>query len=216
MEKCDILLDDAGDFFSGLFESRPSKVIALLFSGLGGMVLLYSIIWYERFGSDNKRTLLNKLVSSLCWTCFEWFFSIQIVDMLRYMSDPLPHYLCVLELHFKNVIYIQQMLFMTGMIITRYIFIFCLRNPAAFQDDFWNLLLNIWIIGYSIIAQGISYLMFGRYTIYYLHWQKSIARWKYSNKKWIAFTNLVIDCVAITHFSEFKDLFLQTENRAQT
>ena len=53
------------------------------------------------------------------------------------------------------------------MIITCYIFIFWLRKPAAFQDDFWNLLLNIWIIGYSIIAQGISYLMSGRYTIYY-------------------------------------------------
>jgi hypothetical protein len=130
MENCDILVDNAIDFFSGLFESRPSKVIALLFSGLGGMVLLlllYSIIWYERFGSDNKRTLLNKLVSSLCWTCFEWFFSIRIVDMLRYMSGPLPHYLCVLELHFKNAIYTQQMFFMTGMIITRYIFIFSFK-----------------------------------------------------------------------------------------
>ena len=28
---------------------------------------LYTIIWYERFGSDHPRTLINQLVASTCW-----------------------------------------------------------------------------------------------------------------------------------------------------
>jgi hypothetical protein len=85
MENCTILGND-NDFFAGVFENRPSKIMAVIFSVLGELALLtllYSNIWYERFGSDNKRTLLNKLVSSLCWTGFEWFFFIQIVDIFR-------------------------------------------------------------------------------------------------------------------------------------
>ena len=171
LENCNITIDNnKEDFFTGLFENRPSKTFAVIFSCLGGSIvlsLLYSIIWYERFGSDNKRTLLNKLVSSLCWTCFEWFFSIQIVDMFRYVVGPLPQFLCIVELYLKNAIFTQQMLLIIGIIITRYLFIFWLKNPVAFQDDFWNLFLNIWIIGYSLITQGISFLMPGRYTLYF-------------------------------------------------
>ena len=29
--------------------------------------LLYSIVWYEHYGTDYQRTLLNQLVSSTCW-----------------------------------------------------------------------------------------------------------------------------------------------------
>jgi hypothetical protein len=59
------------------------------------------------------------------------------------------------------------MLILTGIIVTRYIFIFWLKNPAAFQDDFWNLLINIWIVGYSILSQYISFMLPGRYAIFY-------------------------------------------------
>ena len=51
------------DYFAGLFEDRPSKIFAIVFSSLIGIVisfLIYGIIWYERFGSDNKRTLINR------------------------------------------------------------------------------------------------------------------------------------------------------------
>jgi hypothetical protein len=28
-----------------------------------------------------------------------------------------------------------------------------LKNPAAFQDDFWNVFLNVWICGFAVITQ---------------------------------------------------------------
>ena len=59
------------DDFSGLLESRASKSISMMFSFLTIPIIIalfYGIVWYERFGSDNKRTLMNKLVAALCWS----------------------------------------------------------------------------------------------------------------------------------------------------
>ena len=55
------------DFYSGLMENNVWKITSLVFailSTLIGSTLVYGIIWFERFGSDSKRTLLNMLVSS--------------------------------------------------------------------------------------------------------------------------------------------------------
>jgi hypothetical protein len=49
MENCTILGDDNKDFFAGVFENRPLKIMAVIFSVLGELVLLtllYCIIWY--------------------------------------------------------------------------------------------------------------------------------------------------------------------------
>jgi hypothetical protein len=31
-----------------------------------GLILLSGIIWFERYGTDNRRTLMNKLLTALC------------------------------------------------------------------------------------------------------------------------------------------------------
>jgi uncharacterized membrane protein YdcZ (DUF606 family) len=48
------------DFFQDLFEPRLSKTLSVAFSvvaTLNGLVFMYSIIWFEHYGSDEKRTL---------------------------------------------------------------------------------------------------------------------------------------------------------------
>ena len=167
-DTCSSPSDD--DFFAGIFQNRPEKILAVIFSAVGGSILMpmvYGIIWYERHGSDQKRTLLNKLVSSLCWSCMEWFFIIQVLDMVRYVYGPLPAGLCLFELHLRFAIFTQQMLFMDGIILARYIFIFCLKNPAAFNDDFWYLVINVWTVAFSFVTQAVSAMMPGRSTVYF-------------------------------------------------
>ena len=60
--------------------SMPHNIsIATAFASvIIGPPFLFGIIWFERFGSNLKRTFLNKMVSALCWTCFEWFFIVQV------------------------------------------------------------------------------------------------------------------------------------------
>ena len=64
--------DEADDnqFYSNLYTPDWSMVLAILVSLLNIVVVTpisYSITWYERFGSEHRRTLLNQLVASICW-----------------------------------------------------------------------------------------------------------------------------------------------------
>ena len=55
------------NFYSTLMENNVWKVVAVgyaIVSIIVQVVLLYGIIWFERFGSDKRRTLLNMLVAS--------------------------------------------------------------------------------------------------------------------------------------------------------
>ena len=103
----------------------------------------------------------------LCWTCFEWFLIVQVVDVLRYTRGPFPEWICSIQLFVKNGIFIQQMLLMTATILTRYVFIFWLKNPIAFNDDFWSVFFNIWIFGFSAITEFVSSRLPGKDQIYF-------------------------------------------------
>lgn len=46
-----------------------------------------------------------------------------------------------------------MILFMDVMTITRYVFIFWQKNPAIFQNAFWNWLINMWVICFSLLSQ---------------------------------------------------------------
>ena len=52
-------------------------------------------------------------------------------------------------------------MFLDAIMISRFMFIFVLRNPSAFQDDFWSLFGNIWILSFCCIGQIVSELMLG-------------------------------------------------------
>ena len=65
------------DFYEGLFEVKPSLVFFVSFASVGTPVvilLLYSIIWYEYHGSDLKRTIVNRMVTHICWCLPKNFF----------------------------------------------------------------------------------------------------------------------------------------------
>jgi hypothetical protein len=58
-----------------LFTFRVSKIIALVLSivlALLSLAAAFGIIFFERFGSDSKRILANKLVSAVCWAVMAW------------------------------------------------------------------------------------------------------------------------------------------------
>jgi hypothetical protein len=170
-ETCMAPKDEAdGDFFKGLFENRPTKIISALFSALFAIIilpLLYTIVWFEKNGSNQKRTLLDKLVSTVCWTCIGWYLIIQNIDLIRYFSGPLSDGLCIFQLYFKNAIFCQFIFIFAAIAVARYVFIFHLKNPAAFNDDFWSWFINIWTIFSSVFLQIFMALLPGRRTLYF-------------------------------------------------
>ena len=59
------------DYFSYLLQSKFERRVSLYISIIVlivGPPMLFSIVWFENFGSDKKRTLLNRLVAMNCWT----------------------------------------------------------------------------------------------------------------------------------------------------
>ena len=60
------------------------------------------------------------------------------------------------------------MLFLDCIMLMRYISIFWLKNPAAFQDEFWSLFANLWVVTFSWISQFVFDVMLGQDN-YHIH-----------------------------------------------
>ena len=61
----------SSDHFPALMENNFAKIIGLgitIANVLLAPLMLYFIIWYERFENTMKRTLINMLTSMICWT----------------------------------------------------------------------------------------------------------------------------------------------------
>jgi hypothetical protein len=65
------------------------------------------------------------------------------------------------HLIFKSSIVAQVILLQIGVIISRYLSIFWMKNPAAFNDDFWSQLINIWNLMVSTIPQLVIHYLPG-------------------------------------------------------
>ena len=143
------------DFFHFLIENNLERGISLTISILAvilGAPLLMCIIWFERFGSDKKRTLLNRLVAMNCWAVIEFLLLSQIPEIIRYFFGPLPEFFCYLHVILRTAFIWVFLLYINAILIVRYIFIFWLKNPAAFYDDFWCDFIGIWVHGFSLIS----------------------------------------------------------------
>lgn len=150
------------DFFQVLMANNPTKILCLAFSLIGilfGPPFLYIIIWYEKFGSDQKRTLLNMYVSMYCWEWIKFVLLVQTIETARFLYGPLPHFVCYGQLVLKNSTINNALLYMDARILTRYIYIFRLKNPAAFKDDFWLLFSCLWIQSFTLLFEIVRQLL---------------------------------------------------------
>ena len=79
---------------TAFFDHGLSTTLMLLFSTIVSLMVLlflYGIIWYERFGSDSKRTLVNQIVSSICYQLIISIIILQLPTNLQYVLQ-WPYY----------------------------------------------------------------------------------------------------------------------------
>jgi hypothetical protein len=156
------------DFFSllntnDIFKICSITVVALMMAAL--LPSLIGIIWFERFGSDKKRTQINLLDVSIIWTVFQCGCLVQLCDIIQYLTGPMPEIYCLMQAIFRSSVTSDFLLFFDAIIIVRYMYIFVLKNPAAFHDDFWYRFINIWIKSFSLIFQGAWHILAVRQPI---------------------------------------------------
>ena len=84
---CDDFLENG---FSKIFSLLLSIILSCIF-----LPLLYGIIWYERFGTDLKRTLINQLFVSVCWYLMIIIIVLQFPMILRFsIQTPFDSVIC--------------------------------------------------------------------------------------------------------------------------
>ena len=78
-------------------DNNPHKYVVVAWTiilMLVSNVMSCSIIYYEKFGSDKKRTIINQLVSMMCWNFIVWNMSIQVAGLARIFIGPFNTTLC--------------------------------------------------------------------------------------------------------------------------
>ena len=158
------------DHFSGFFEREPSKISVIIISFFINLIcflLFYGIIWYEHFGADHKRILTNKLVSMICWNGIAGVPIIYLSDTLMFFFAPFLKEICFFIGLIRFVMKSNLLMFLNAIAIFKFIFIFCLKNPAAVDDDFWSIFISIWSVGFSIIFNFFQFLQQRQQNMYY-------------------------------------------------
>jgi len=119
----------------------------------------YSVVWFEKFGSDKRRTVFNKLLSSMCYVGMFANVFVQGLFVLRFVYGPLPNIVCFWLCLSKRVTINFGFLVLDSISVVRYIFIFWLKNPAAFNDEFWHVFITLSCIlmsfGFQVIRATI-------------------------------------------------------------
>ena len=95
-------------------------------------------------------------VSLYCWAVIEFVFFVQISETVRFVYGPLPPFLCHLHIYFRGSIVYIMLMYKNASVLTKYAFIFCLKNPAAFNNEFWCQIILIWVHIFSLLFRGIE------------------------------------------------------------
>ena len=145
-----------GDFFAAAFQNGQLQLCTMTFTIICLLILIpieYGMIWFEHYGSDKKRTLINRMFASACWTSMQVYLFVIPLEMVRYVFGPLPGTVCFFHLIHKNVISVETALFSNGVTLSRYLYVFYLKNPSEFQDEFWHTFINLWVGCFGFLSQ---------------------------------------------------------------
>ena len=139
--------------------SKILVIVASFFVNLMTGIFMYSIIWYEKFGSDSKRILTNKLVSMICRYAI---FGVQFTffsDTLVFLLAPFSNYSCWAMAFVRLTIISNIVTFLNFIVLSKYIFIFWMKNPGSVQDDFWTVFISMWTFVFSFIISLVKILI---------------------------------------------------------
>ena len=162
-------------FNQSIFEEKhsslpPSKLIGITISMINIVpmsLFLYSIIWYERFGTNHNRTLINQFVTSTCWAGLVYNIFVLIPEVIIAFGFPAGHLFCSLSIIIRNVLVIFFGSLSGAISIVKYLYIFCYKNPSGKNDEFWCCFVNLTLILMASISQFVFQFLPGKNPYYY-------------------------------------------------
>ena len=157
------------DFFEQLYSDTLLKKATLIIFFLGAIVGLISevgIIWYERNGNHQYRTVINQLFSTISWLVVAYILFVYIPEGIRYLTGPLNATYCDIHNFLKNFIWSCTILTLDGIILLRYIFIFKWKR-ATVNDNLIACFLQFTILLASLWTAGVKKMSTGRMPLNY-------------------------------------------------
>jgi hypothetical protein len=123
--------------------------------------IFYWLVMLEK--KSNYRTLINQIVSSVHWIVLIYNITMPLLTTIIHLNSPTNSPL-ICEAYFFAVTFISlyTTLLADAMLVVKYLFVFHLKNPTAIQDDFWKILINLWICLFWMISLTVYNSMPGR------------------------------------------------------
>lgn len=139
-------------------------IIAIL-STLLTIPLVYGIIWYEQ--NNNYRTLINKLAASICFYLIIFLAFLKLFSLSHMIYGATGIFQCILELLVMNISMMQGIFMIISIIVTKYIFVYHLKNPLAIQEYFFAFFINTSTFMLSFLSQFVFVFLPGRNPLAY-------------------------------------------------
>ena len=123
--------------------------------------LFLLIIWYEQYGTNHNRTLINQFVTSTCWSSVFYNLLAQIPEAALGVFGPFHENFCFFHIVVKNTILSQFVVLLTGISVLKYIYIFISKNPSGQSDDFICFFTNLACCLNSLMYQFVFHFLPG-------------------------------------------------------
>ena len=155
MEKLNETIDAAikevnnEDFFKELYSDTGLKRITIAFFFLGSVLIVIlesGIIWYERNGNHNYRTVFNQLFATISWIAIGYTLLAFVPQGIRYLVGPLNDTWCGIHIFIKHFFFCCFLLASNCVIGLRYLFIFKWKQVSVFDDDLITFFLQLSIL----------------------------------------------------------------------
>jgi hypothetical protein len=158
-------LDESVTIFVAIYDWTLSKYIFLFLSFINILFItpfFYYIIWYERYGANHKRTLINQFAASTCYYAMAYNLVAQSMEIVLLLFGPMGFGFCHLHRIIKAGIVQQSVQIQTSIAVVKYLYIFNLKNPSSLHDGFWCIFINIAMIFINLISQFAYQFLPGR------------------------------------------------------
>ena len=158
------------DFFGEMYSDSTLKQLTIgifFFGSIVGVLSEIGIIWYERNGDHNYRTVLNQLFSTISLVAISYLVFVYIPDGIRYLNGPLPPTFCDIHNFLKNFFGNCFILLLDCIISLKYIFIFKWGKFSVFDENLVACFLQISILALSFWMALVKKISVGRKPMNY-------------------------------------------------
>ena len=163
-------INENEDFFEELYSDTGLKNLTIFFFFVGSIltvILECGIIWYERNGDNNYRTVLNQLFATLSWITIMYSLLAFVPEGIRYLIGPLNKKFCGIHIFVKNLLLNSFMLASDLIIGLRCLFIFKWTRISVFNDDLMALFLQLSIVTLSLWMTFVKLVSVGKMPLNY-------------------------------------------------